>query len=62
MGRKTGQMALHYGCDDMGSLMIEENVVSAAGTAYKVNKDEMERMIRQAGFESWQRDNGYNFS
>jgi cyclic dehypoxanthinyl futalosine synthase len=59
MGRKTGQMALHYGCDDMGSLMLEENVVSAAGTCYSVNRDEMVRMIRAAGFEPWQRDNIY---
>ena len=59
MGRKTGQLALHYGCDDMGSLMLEENVVSAAGTCYSVNKDEMTRMIRAAGYEPWQRDNIY---
>ena len=59
MGRKTGQAALHYGCDDMGSLMLEENVVSAAGTCYSVNKDEMTRMIRSAGYEPWQRDNIY---
>jgi len=60
MGRKTGQMALHYGCDDMGSLMIEENVVSSAGTAHKVNREEIEHLINQAGFEAWQRDNVYN--
>lgn len=59
MGRKTGQTALHYGCDDMGSLMLEENVVSAAGTCYSVNRGEMLRMIGQAGFEPWQRDNVY---
>ncbi len=59
MGKKTGQVALHYGCDDMGSLMLEENVVSAAGTCYNVDKDEMVRLIRDAGFEPWQRDNIY---
>jgi cyclic dehypoxanthinyl futalosine synthase len=59
MGRKTGQLALLYGCDDMGSLMLEENVVSAAGTCYRVNKDEMGRMIRAAGYQPWQRDNIY---
>jgi len=59
MGRKTGQMALHYGCDDMGSLMIEENVVASAGTAHSVNREEIERMIVQAGFEAWQRNNMY---
>lgn len=60
MGQKTGQMALHYGCDDMGSLMLEENVVSAAGTTFSVNRSVMNRLIRGAGFEPWQRDNIYN--
>lgn len=59
MGRKTGQLALHYGCDDMGSLMIEENVVSAAGTCHSVNRAEMLRMIEGAGYQPWQRDNIY---
>jgi cyclic dehypoxanthinyl futalosine synthase len=59
MGRRTGQVALHYGCDDMGSLMLEENVVSAAGTSYTVNREEMLHLIRDAGFEPWQRDNVY---
>ena len=59
MGRKTGQMALNYGCDDMGSLMLEENVVSAAGTCYSVNRKEMHRLIQTAGFTPWQRDNIY---
>jgi len=59
MGRKTGQLALQYGCDDMGSLMLEENVVSAAGTCYTVNRDEMNRLIRSAGYAPWQRDNVY---
>lgn len=59
MGRKTGQMALAYGCDDMGSLMLEENVVSAAGTCFSVNKGEMIRLITDAGYAPWQRDNIY---
>lgn len=59
MGRKTGQLALHHGCDDMGSLMIEENVVSSAGTCHSVNRMEMIRMIETAGFVPWQRDNIY---
>jgi cyclic dehypoxanthinyl futalosine synthase len=59
MGHKVGQLALHYGCDDMGSLMIEENVVSSAGTSYSVNRAEMDRMIRSADFDPWQRDNIY---
>jgi cyclic dehypoxanthinyl futalosine synthase len=59
MGQKTGQTALAYGCDDMGSLMLEENVVSAAGTCHSVNKAEMIRMITDAGYAPWQRDNVY---
>jgi cyclic dehypoxanthinyl futalosine synthase len=43
----------------MGSLMLEENVVSAAGTCYSVNKGEMLRMIQDAGYAAWQRDNVY---
>ncbi len=59
MGKKTGQVALVFGCDDMGSIMLEENVVSAAGTCYSVNLDEMKHLIHTAGFKSWQRDNVY---
>jgi cyclic dehypoxanthinyl futalosine synthase len=59
MGRKTGQLALHYGCDDMGSLMLEENVVSAAGTCHSVNRSDLLRMIEGAGYAPWQRDNVY---
>lgn len=39
--------------------MLEENVVSAAGTCYSVNREEMIRMVQGAGFEAWQRDNIY---
>jgi len=59
MGKKTGQVALAFGCDDMGSLMLEENVVSAAGTCYTVNLEEMKHLIISAGFTPWQRDNVY---
>ncbi|HEX2251645.1 MAG TPA: cyclic dehypoxanthinyl futalosine synthase [Thermoanaerobaculia bacterium] len=58
-GKKIGQTALHFGADDMGSIMIEENVVSAAGTSYHMSQEEMERLIRQAGFEPRQRTNLY---
>lgn len=51
MGPKVGQMALWYGCNDMGSTMIEENVVSSAGVAYQMHSPEIERVIRSAGFE-----------
>ena len=58
-GKKIGQAALGWGADDMGSIMIEENVVSAAGTAYQMSQDEMERLIRSAGYEPRQRTNLY---
>jgi len=58
-GKKIGQTALHFGADDMGSIMIEENVVSAAGTAYQMSQEEMEHLIRSAGFEPKQRTNLY---
>jgi cyclic dehypoxanthinyl futalosine synthase len=58
-GKKIGQLALQFGADDMGSIMIEENVVSAAGTSYKMSQDEMEHLIRSAGYEPRQRTNLY---
>jgi len=59
MGMKVGQIALSYGCNDFGSLMIEENVVSAANTTYSTTTDEMERLIRDAGFEPRRRRQNY---
>ena len=58
-GKKIGQVALSFGADDMGSIMIEENVVSAAGAHYKMSQDEMEHLIRRAGYEPKQRTNLY---
>ena len=49
-GMKVGELSLHYGCNDMGSTMLEENVVSAAGTTYALNEDDLHRMARNAGF------------
>ena len=60
MGMKVGQMALRYGCNDFGSLMIEENVVSAANTTYRTTTDEMERLIRDAGFTAARRRQDYS--
>ena len=48
-GLKIGQVALHFGADDLGSIMIEENVVSAAGTTYCASVDDFCRLIRAAG-------------
>jgi cyclic dehypoxanthinyl futalosine synthase len=59
MGMKIGQIALSYGCNDFGSLMIEENVVSAANTTYSTTTDEMERLIRDAGFVPRRRRQNY---
>jgi len=58
-GQKIGQLGLMFGADDMGSIMIEENVVSAAGTSYRMSQDEMEHLIAAAGFSPRQRTNLY---
>ena len=49
-GREIGQLALLYGANDMGSLMIEENVVSAAGTVHHLTLDQMRSAISQLGW------------
>src|SRR5256885_11267082 len=48
-GLKIGQVALGFGADDMGSVMIEENVVSAAGTTYRTLTEELVHLIRRLG-------------
>jgi cyclic dehypoxanthinyl futalosine synthase len=58
-GKKIGQLGLKFGADDMGSIMIEENVVSAAGTSYRMSQDEMEHLITSAGYRPRQRTNLY---
>jgi cyclic dehypoxanthinyl futalosine synthase len=60
MGLKVGQTSLHFGCNDFGSLMIEENVVSAANTTYRTTTDEIERLIREAGFTPHRRRQDYS--
>ncbi len=59
MGVKTGQVALTFGANDMGSIMIEENVVRAAGAVNELDRANMERVIRDAGFTPVQRDTLY---
>lgn len=59
MGMKVGQMALRYGCNDFGSLMIEENVVSAANTTHRTTVDELDRLITDAGFTPARRRQDY---
>ena len=60
-GLKLGQTALRFGADDMGSIMIEENVVSAAGASNEANERDLRYQIREAGFFPQQRDILYNF-
>lgn len=59
-GLKLGQTALRFGADDMGSIMIEENVVSAAGAETCANEAELRYQIREAGYRPQQRDILYN--
>jgi cyclic dehypoxanthinyl futalosine synthase len=60
MGPHVGQVALAFGASDMGSVMMEENVVSAAGTTYCLDEALLCRLIRGAGFTPAQRDNAYD--
>jgi cyclic dehypoxanthinyl futalosine synthase len=60
MGPKVGQLAMFFGANDMGSVMMEENVVSAAGTTYKLEAREICRLVRDAGWIPAQRDQYYN--
>ena len=58
-GLKLGQVALRFGANDMGSTMIEENVVSAAGAHYQVTEEDLRRLVRDAGFRPLKRDTIY---
>ncbi len=58
-GPDIGQIALRYGANDLGSIMLEENVVSAAGTTFRLGVDDMKRLITDLGYEARQRDNWY---
>jgi cyclic dehypoxanthinyl futalosine synthase len=60
-GIRLGQAALRFGADDMGSIMIEENVVSAAGADNEANEKDLRYQIREAGFIPQQRDILYNY-
>jgi cyclic dehypoxanthinyl futalosine synthase len=58
-GQEIGQVALKFGANDLGSIMIEENVVSQAGTTFRMNVADMRRLIAELGYEPRQRDNWY---
>ena len=60
VGKEAGQLTLHYGADDLGSVMLEENVVSSAGARHRSNRTELIRLIRTAGRVPAQRDTLYN--
>ncbi len=58
-GPEVGQVALKYGANDFGSVMMEENVVSSAGTSFRLDGPQIERLIRGAGYEPRRRNNWY---
>ncbi|WP_185900265.1 dehypoxanthine futalosine cyclase [Campylobacter sp. MIT 97-5078] len=58
-GSLIGQLALKFGANDLGSTMMEENVVSAAGASYKMNQDEMIRLIESLGEKPAKRNTAY---
>ena len=58
-GLEIGQVALKYGANDLGSIMIEENVVSKAGTTFRMGVADMQRLIEGIGHTARQRDNWY---
>ena len=58
-GQEIGQVALKFGANDLGSIMIEENVVSQAGTTFRMSVPDMQRLIGELGYEPHQRDNWY---
>jgi cyclic dehypoxanthinyl futalosine synthase len=61
-GPRIGQIALRYGANDFGSVMMEENVVSQAGTSFRITREEIERLIADAGFEPRTRNNWYELN
>ena len=61
-GPKVAQVALKFGADDFGSTMLEENVVAATGVGFRLPREEIESLIRQAGYEPQVRDHRYNLA
>jgi cyclic dehypoxanthinyl futalosine synthase len=59
VGKETGMMSLHAGANDLGSVMIEENVVSSAGSNNRFSADELQSIIREAGFVPVRRNQKY---
>ena len=61
IGKQVAQICLHAGANDFGSIMIEENVVSAAGAPHRFTSNSIQEAIKEAGFEPQLRDQQYNF-
>lgn len=61
VGKPTGQLCLHAGANDFGSIMIEENVVSAAGAPFRFTSNGIQEAIREAGYEPRLRNQQYEF-
>ncbi len=61
VGKKTGQLSLHAGANDFGSIMIEENVVSVAGADHSFNAEEIQAAIKEAGFIPVRRNQAYEY-
>ena len=61
VGASTAQICLHGGANDMGSIMLEENVVSAAGAPHRFTADSIQKCIIEAGFKPQLRDQQYSF-
>lgn len=59
VGKETGMLSLHSGANDLGSIMIEENVVSAAGSSNRFNASDMQSIIKEAGFVPVRRNQKY---
>lgn len=61
VGKQVAQTCLHAGANDFGSIMIEENVVSAAGAAFRFTADGIQKAIKEAGFKAQLRDQQYGY-
>ena len=60
-GPAVGQVALRFGADDFGSVMFEENVVSSAGTTFRIDAEGIRSRIREAGFRAAGRNVRYEW-
>ena len=61
VGKQVAQVCLHSGANDFGSIMIEENVVSAAGAAFRFTADGIQKAIKEGGYTPQLRDQQYNY-